>query len=123
MGADPIVAVVAALSHQSGGPLVSGFIVRKEAKEHGTRHFLEGYQGKRGDPVVIIDDVCTTGGSTLQAITRAQAAGFQVIAAICLVDREEGGREKIEELCPFHAIFTARELLTFLEVKSLTPTS
>ena len=111
MGADPIVPVVAALSHQQGGPPVAGFLVRKEPKKHGTRKYLEGYQGQAGDPVVIVDDVCTTGGSTLQAIERAQAAGFHVIAAVCIVDREEGGRENIEKHCPFHDVFTARELL------------
>ena len=72
MGADPIVPVVAALSHQQGGPPVAGFLVRKEPKKHGTRKYLEGYQGQAGDPVVIVDDVCTTGGSTLKAIEQAQ---------------------------------------------------
>ena len=115
MGADPIVPVVAALSHQQGGPPVAGFLVRKEPKKHGTRKYLEGYQGQAGDPVVIVDDVCTTGGSTLKAIEQAQAAGFHVIAAVCIVDREEGGRENIEKQCPFHAVFTARELLAALE--------
>ncbi|MBI3895173.1 MAG: orotate phosphoribosyltransferase [Acidobacteria bacterium] len=111
LGADPIVAVVTALSYQQGGTLVAGFLVRKEPKKHGTRQYLEGYQGQPGDPVVIVDDVCTTGGSTLKAIEQAQTAGFRVIAAICLIDREEGGRQEIEKHCPFHAIFTARELL------------
>ena len=111
MGADPIVAVVAALSHQQGGPPVAGFLVRKEPKKHGTQQYIEGWQGKAGDPVVIVDDVCTTGGSTIKAIEQAQAAGYNIVAAICLVDREEGGREAIEKLCPFHALFTARELL------------
>ena len=118
LGADPIVPVVAALSHWQGGPPVSGFLVRKEAKKHGTRQYLEGYQGRGGDPVVIIDDVCTTGGSTLLAIERAQEAGLQVVAAICLVDREEGGRENIEKICPFHAIFSARELLAALPAEA-----
>ncbi|MCH7978669.1 MAG: orotate phosphoribosyltransferase [Acidobacteria bacterium] len=116
MGADPIVPVVAALSHQQGGPPVAGFLVRKEPKKHGTRKYLEGYQGQAGDPVVIVDDVCTTGGSTLKAIERAQAAGFHVIAAVCIVDREEGGRENIEKHCPFHALFTARELLAEMAI-------
>lgn len=111
MGADPIVAAVAALSHQQGGPPVSGFLVRKEPKKHGARQSIEGWKGVGGDPVVIVDDVCTTGGSTIQAIEQAKAAGYNVVAAICLVDREEGGREAIEKLCPFHSLFTARELL------------
>jgi len=111
LGADPIVPVVVALSHQQGGPPIAGFLVRKEPKKHGTQQYIEGYQGQPGDPVVIVDDVCTTGGSTLKAIERAQAAGLRVIAAICLVDREEGGRQAIERHCPFYSLFTARELL------------
>ena len=118
MGADPIVAVVAALSHQQGGPPVAGFLVRKEPKKHGTQQYIEGWHGAAGDPVVIVDDVCTTGGSTIKAIEQAQAAGYNVVAAICLVDREEGGREAIEKLCPFHALFTARDLLARPEGKT-----
>lgn len=116
LGADPIVPVVAALSYQQGAP-VSAFIVRKEAKKHGTARYLEGWQGQRGEPVVIIDDVCTTGGSTLIAIERAQQAGLEVVAAICLVDRDEGGREAIQKICPFHAVFPASELLAALPAK------
>jgi orotate phosphoribosyltransferase len=112
LGADPIVAVVAALSHQQGGPPISAFIVRKETKQHGMQRMIEGWSGKPGDPVVIVEDTCTTGGSLIRAIEQATAAGMKVIAAICLVDREEGGREAIEKHCPFHALFTARELLT-----------
>ena len=119
LGADPLVAVVAAVSYQQGGPPVAGFLVRKEPKKHGTQQYLEGWQGQSGDPVVIVDDVCTTGGSTLKAIEQAQQAGFRVIAAICLVDREEGGREAIEKHCPFYALFTARELLAEIEETSL----
>lgn len=111
MGADPIVAVVAALSAQQGGPPVSGFLVRKEPKKHGTQQYIEGWRGVAGDPVVVVDDVCTTGGSTIKAIEQARAAGYNVVAAICIVDREEGGREAIQELCPFYSLFTARDLL------------
>jgi orotate phosphoribosyltransferase len=115
LGADPIVAVVAALSHQQAqqghGSPVSAFIVRKEAKQHGTQQLIEGWRGSPGDPVVIAEDTCTTGGSLIKAIEQAKAAGMNVIAAICLVDREEGGREAIEKHCPFYALFTARELL------------
>ena len=119
MGADPIVAVVAALSHQQGGPPVAGFLVRKEPKKHGTQQYIEGWQGTAGDPVVVVDDVCTTGGSTLKAIEQAEHAGYRVVAAICLVDREEGGREAIEKHCPFYSLFTARELLAASEEASL----
>ncbi|MBI4459241.1 MAG: orotate phosphoribosyltransferase [Acidobacteria bacterium] len=123
LGADPIVAVAAALSHQQSGPPIAGFLVRKEPKKHGTQQFIEGYRGQPGDPVVIVDDVCTTGGSTIKAIEQAKAAGFDVIAAICLVDREESGRQEIEKLCPFHSVFTARELLAALEAKPAQTTS
>ena len=125
LGADPIVAVVAALSQQqatqSQSPPISAFIVRKEAKQHGTQQLIEGWRpGKPGgDPVVIAEDTCTTGGSLIRAIEQATAAGMKVIAAICLVDREEGGREAIEKHCPFYALFTARELLAALEETSL----
>jgi orotate phosphoribosyltransferase len=118
LGADPIVAVVAALSHKQGGPPISAFIVRKEAKQHGTQQLIEGWRGAPGDPVVMVEDTCTTGGSLLKAVDQAEAAGMKVIAAICLVDREEGGRGAIEKRCPFYALFTARELLAELEVKS-----
>jgi len=111
LGADPIVAVVAALSHQQGGPRISAFIVRKEAKQHGTQQLIEGWRGEPGDPVVIVEDTCTTGASIIKAIEPAKAAGWNVIAAVCLVDREEGGREAIEKHSPFYALFTARELL------------
>ena len=123
LGADPIVAVVAALSHQQAQtsqlPPISAFIVRKEAKTHGTEQLIEGWRGERGDPVVIAEDTCTTGGSLIKAIEQAKCAGMNVIAAICLVDREEGGREAIEKYCPFYALFTARELLAALEETSL----
>ncbi len=111
LGADPIVAAVAAVSHAEAGftPL-AGFIVRKEGKKHGTQRFIEGFDGERGTPVIIIDDVCTTGGSTLKAVTRAEEAGYHVALVLCLVDREQGGAEALKDY-PFHPIFTARQLL------------
>ena len=110
-GADPIVAEVTALSFRESGPLVYGFYVRPETKSHGTKKRVEGYEGSPGDPVVIVDDVCTKGNSAITAIQEAHEKGWEVIAAICLVDREEGAMENIEKHCPFHAIFTASELL------------
>jgi orotate phosphoribosyltransferase len=110
MGADPIVMAVAHESAIAGSP-VNGFLVRKEAKGHGTRRQIEGLlEGEAGD-VVIVDDVCTTGDSTVKAIQAAREAGMNVLGAICLVDREEGAREAIEQLgCPFDRVFRIAEL-------------
>ena len=119
LGADPIVPVVAALSYQQGGHPISGFLVRKEPKTHGMQQLIEGWRGSPNDPVVIVDEHCTTGGSTIKAIVEAQKAGYRVIAAYCLVDREEGGKEAIERYCPFYALFTADELLKASEEAAL----
>jgi len=110
MGADPIAASVAVVSGLEGSP-ISAFIVRKEAKAHGTQRAIEGYDGKPGSRVIIIDDVCTTGGSTLQAAQKVEEAGYEVVAAFCVVDREEGGTEAIAKRYPFYPLFTAKELL------------
>jgi orotate phosphoribosyltransferase len=110
MGADPIAAAVAVVSSIEGQPLPA-FIVRKEAKDHGTQKFIEGYGGPPGSRVIIVDDVCTTAGSILKAAEKAEQAGYTVAAAICVVDREEGGTELIRRKYPFHALFTAQDLL------------
>ena len=108
LGADPIVCPVAALSHAEGPPL-RAFIVRKEAKEHGTGRKIEGNLIP-GSRVVVVDDVVTTGESTLKAIAAATEAGFQVVAVVCLVDREEGGTEKLSAW-PFFPLFRRAEIL------------
>ncbi|HLH31239.1 MAG TPA: orotate phosphoribosyltransferase [Terriglobia bacterium] len=110
MGADPIVAAVAVVSSMEGTPLPA-FIVRKEAKGHGTQRSIEGYDGKPGSHVIVVDDVCTTAGSILTAAEKAEQAGYQVVAAFCVVDREEGGTELIARKYPFYALFTAKDLL------------
>ena len=107
LGADPIVCPVAALSHLEGPPL-RAFIVRKETKEHGTGRRIEGLLDP-GSRVIIVDDVVTTAGSTLQAIDAAREAGHDVVAVICLVDREEGGAEKLAAW-PFYPIFRRSEI-------------
>ena len=92
--------------------LIHGFLVRKAEKGHGTGRRLEGFVNA-GAPVVIVDDVCTTGGSTITAIEATRAAGMQVIGVLCLVDREGGGREAIEAAidgAPFFSLFTASEV-------------
>ena len=110
MGADPIATAIAVVSALEGQPLPA-FIVRKETKDHGTQRLIEGYDGKPGSRVVVVDDVCTTGDSILKAAERAEEAGYEVVAAFCVVDREEGGAEIIAKRYPFYPLFTAKELL------------
>ncbi len=92
--------------------LIHGFLVRKTEKAHGTGRKIEGFL-KPGAQVVIVDDVCTTGGSTITAIEAAREAGMVVAGVLCLVDREQGGRAKIEAAAdgaPFIAAFTAGDV-------------
>ena len=110
MGADPIATAVAVVSGLEGQP-VPAFIVRKETKGHGTQRSIEGYDGKPGARVIVVDDVCTTGDSILKAAEKAEEAGYKVSAAFCVVDREEGGTELIARRYPFYPLFTAKELL------------
>jgi orotate phosphoribosyltransferase len=136
MGADPLVSNIASASawaaadykeilelssaldfeaDDDSGPeptLIHGFLVRKAEKTHGTGRKIEGFL-KPGAQVVIVDDVCTTGGSTITAIEAAREAGMIVAGVLCLVDREQGGRAKIEtasEGAPFIAAFTAGDV-------------
>ena len=108
MGADPIVVAVSVVSGE-----LHGFLVRKAEKGHGTGQRIEGFREK-GAQVVIVDDVCTTGASTVQAIEAAREFGFQVVGAMCLVEREEAkGRSRVEQAAapaPFVSIFTARDV-------------
>ena len=108
MGADPIAGAVAAVSHLEGRPL-GAFIVRKEAKGHGTGKRVEG-DLHAGDSVVVVDDVITTAGSTLQAIRAVEELGCRVAAVVCLIDRQEGGAEALAGY-RFHPMFTIGELL------------
>ena len=92
--------------------LIHGFLVRKSEKTHGTGRKIEGFL-RPGAHVVIVDDVCTTGGSTITAIEAAREAGMHVAAVLCLVDREQGGRAHIEATIPgvpFIAAFTAKDV-------------
>jgi len=108
MGADPIVVAVAVLSGE-----VEGFLVRKAEKQHGTGQRIEGFREK-GARVVIVDDVCTTGASTVQAIEAAREYGFEIVGVMCLVEREEAkGRPNVEKAAgavPFVSIFTAKDV-------------
>jgi orotate phosphoribosyltransferase len=108
IGADPIVVATTVTSGE-----LNGFLVRKLEKQHGTRQRIEGYHEK-GARVVIVDDVCTTGASTIEAIEAAREYGFEVVAAMCLVEREEaGGRRSVEKAAspaPFVSIFRASDV-------------
>ncbi len=141
MGADPLVSNTASASawaladyneiHELSGELgldaedpgpaptlLHGFLVRKAEKSHGTGRRIEGFL-QPGAQVVIVDDVCTTGGSTVTAIEAAREAGMFVAGVLCLVDREQGGRLIIEralaempseEDLPFLSVFTAKDV-------------
>ena len=108
MGADPIVVAVSVVSGE-----LSGFLVRKADKQHGTGQRIEGFRHK-GARVVIVDDVCTTGTSTVQAIEAAREFGFEIVGTMCLVEREEAkGRSNVEKAAapaPFVSIFTANDV-------------
>lgn len=108
MGADPIVVAVSVVSGE-----LSGFLVRKADKQHGTGQRIEGFRQK-GARVVIVDDVCTTGTSTVQAIEAAREFGFEIVGTMCLVEREEAkGRSNVEKAAgpaPFVSIFKANDV-------------
>lgn len=90
IGADPISAAVAAVSFHRGRP-VHAFLVRKEPKKHGTGQWVEGRGNlPDGSPVCIVEDTCTTGGSMLQAVDKAESEGLRVVQCLTIVDREEG---------------------------------
>lgn len=118
MGADPIVSNVATASawrnlDNPQAAVLNGFLVRKAAKDHGTARRVEGFC-KQGARVVIVDDVCTTGGSTINAIEAAREAGMVVAAVLCIVEREEAkGRPAVEAAAagaPFLSLFTANDV-------------
>ncbi len=96
LGADPITYAVS-LAYQRQGRLAYPLIVRKEAKGHGTGQQIEGYW-KVSKKCLVIDDVITTGGSTIKAVNALRAAGIEVTNGICILDREEGGKEALEKI-------------------------
>jgi orotate phosphoribosyltransferase len=108
MGADPIVVAVSVVSGE-----LDGFLVRKAEKQHGTGQRIEGFREK-GALVVIVDDVCTTGASTVQAIEASREFGFEIVGVMCLVEREEAnGRPNVEKAAgaaPFVSVFTANDV-------------
>jgi orotate phosphoribosyltransferase len=109
LGADPIASAVAALSGETDRP-ITAFIVRKEVKAHGTGRAIEGPDLRPGQRVLLVDDTLTTGGTFLQANEAVATTGATVVGALCVVDREEGGREALEAAgITLHSLFRRRE--------------
>jgi len=113
MGADPLATATSIQSFllATGRPPRAAFLVRKEPKGHGTNQWVESTKLPEGAPVVILEDVITTGASTLRAIERSRLAGLDVLHAVGLVDRLEGGRAAVEAETPLTTLFTRRDFL------------
>ncbi len=110
IGADPIVSSIAVLSFLDNKP-IPAFIIRKEAKGHGTGKVIEGNFPGQGR-VAIFDDVVTSGGSILRGAQQVEEQGGTVEVVMAVIDREDGGREKVEAAgYKFHSIFTRKELI------------
>ncbi|MCI5147946.1 MAG: orotate phosphoribosyltransferase [Candidatus Electrothrix sp. MAN1_4] len=112
LGADPLVTAVSIVSHLEGSP-IPAFIVRKEAKGHGTGNYIEGKSNlKPGGYVALVEDVVTTGGTLIKVIERVENEGFKVGLVVTVVDREEGGAEVLAQAgYPLQSIFTRTELI------------
>jgi orotate phosphoribosyltransferase len=114
LGADPIVSAVSVVSALENRP-VKAAIVRKEAKGHGTQAYIEGPVLPAGSPVVVLEDVVTTGKSAMQAVERLRDAGYRVDRILSLVDRQQGGSEFYASVgLHFEALFAIPELAAHL---------
>ncbi|MEB3177667.1 MAG: orotate phosphoribosyltransferase [Nostocaceae cyanobacterium] len=110
LGADPIVSAVSVVSAYEGCP-IPAFIIRKEAKGHGTRAYIEGPSLTEGSHVVVLEDVVTTGKSAMKAVERLTEAGYTVNQVISLVDRQQGGAEFYQSVgLEFQAVFTIGDI-------------
>lgn len=110
LGADPIVTAVSVVAAYEGRS-ITPLIIRKEAKGHGTQAYIEGPVLPEQSKVVVLEDVVTTGQSAMKAITRLQAAGYQVTQVLSLVDRQQGGAEYYaQENIDFTAVYTISDI-------------
>ncbi|MFB2968064.1 orotate phosphoribosyltransferase [Aerosakkonema sp. BLCC-F183] len=110
LGADPIVSAVSVVSAYENRP-IPALIIRKEAKGHGTKAYIEGPELPQGAKVVVLEDVVTTGGSALKAVERLRDAGYVVEEVISLVDRKQGGAELYQSVgLKFEAVFAIGEI-------------
>ncbi|MHB1892046.1 MAG: orotate phosphoribosyltransferase [Candidatus Dormibacteria bacterium] len=113
LGADPMVTAIALCSALDPGPRIGAFIVRKESKGHGAGGSFAGPEPQPGEPVALVDDALTTGGSLLEAAARVAETGARIVAVYTLLDREEGGRARVEDAgYRLRSIFTRSELLS-----------
>jgi len=112
MGADPIATAVSLVSYLEGKP-IPAFLIRKEAKKHGRGLWIEGIQNlPEGTEVAIVEDVVTTGGSTMKAIERAKEEGLKVARVLAIVDRDEGGRESLKNYgYEIESLFTRHDFM------------
>ena len=114
LGADPLISAVMSYSWYCGkGDILDGFIIRKKPKDHGTKQFIEGLENfENNSKVAIVDDVVTTGGSVIDSIQRCLDSNLIVKQVLCVLDRQEGGYEKIKEHgYELESIFTTEEIL------------
>jgi orotate phosphoribosyltransferase len=116
LGADPIVTAVSVVSALEKRP-IPALIIRKEAKGHGTKAYIEGPDLKEGAKVVVLEDVVTTGKSAMLAVERLKNAGYQVDQIITIVDRQEGGEEFYQSQgLKFKSIFSLSEIQKYFNV-------
>jgi len=122
LGADPIVTAVSVASFLENRP-IPAFIVRKEAKGHGTGNYIEGLGNMNpGCAVALVEDVVTTGGTLLKVIDRVEAAGFSVGLVLTIVEREEGGAEVLAKAgYPLKSLFTRSQLLAEYKIPPASP--
>jgi orotate phosphoribosyltransferase len=110
LGADPIVSAVSVVSAYENRP-IPALIIRKEAKGHGTRAYIEGPNLPAGALVVVLEDVVTTGQSAMKAVERLRQAGYKVEQVMALVDRQQGGAQLYQSaMLKFHSLFSIEEI-------------
>jgi len=111
LGADPLVSGVCFLFHQKRKK-IKGFLIRKSPKKHGRQKMIEGKPLKHKDRVVVVDDVATSGSSLVKAVEVLKQEKVKILAALVVVDRQEGAREELANLnCPLISIFTKKDFL------------
>jgi len=109
LGADPIATAVSLMAYLDRGKVIPAFIVRKEPKKHGLQKLIEGYQLKKGDKVLMVEDVITSGKSVMEAIRVVESLGAEIAQIACLVDRKEGGAEALSKY-HFTPLFVREEI-------------